>query len=54
LTKNIFRFGPGWVAGEEGLGRIHTVDERQSIAAHVEAVKWFSRFVRNMDQAEVR
>jgi len=53
LTKHIFRFGPGWVEGEEGLGRIHTVDERQSIKAHVKGVQWFSRFIRNMDVAEL-
>lgn len=53
LTKHIFRFGPGWVAGDEGLGFIHTVDEHQSIAAHINGVKWFSVFIRNMDQAEL-
>lgn len=51
LTKNIFRYGPGYEAGETGLGNIHTVDERQSVAGHINAVKWFTTFVRNMDEA---
>jgi Gly-Xaa carboxypeptidase len=53
LSRNIFRWNPGWIPGEEGLGKIHTVDERQSVAAHINAVRWFSRFVRNMDEADL-
>lgn len=53
LSKHIFRWNPGWIPGEEGLGRIHTVDERVSVDAHVNAVRWFSRFVRNMDEADL-
>jgi len=53
LTKHIFRYGPGYDAGEEGLGGIHTINERVSVAAHVNAVKWFGTFVRNMDEAEM-
>ncbi len=51
LSRDIFRFAPGWEPGEEGLGNIHTVDERISVKAHINAVKWFSLFVRNMDEA---
>ena len=54
LSKHIFRWNPGWISGEEGLGNIHTVDERVSVRAHVNAVKWFSRFIRNMDEAELQ
>jgi len=52
LTKHIFRFGPGYdpTAGG-GLGNIHTVDEKISVANHVGMVRWFTLFVQNMDQA---
>lgn len=53
LTRNIFRFAPGWDGEEGGLGNIHTVDEKISIKTHVAAVKWFSLFIRNMDEAEL-
>ncbi|RMZ04036.1 hypothetical protein D0860_06550 [Hortaea werneckii] len=56
LTPHIFRYGPGydpdWIP-EGGLGRIHTVDEKVSVVNHVNMVKWFWLFVRNMDGAEV-
>ncbi|KAK3070582.1 hypothetical protein LTR53_010214 [Teratosphaeriaceae sp. CCFEE 6253] len=52
LTKHIFRFGPGYdPEGGEGLGNIHTVDEKVSVVAHVGMVKWFAVWVRNMDEA---
>ncbi|KAK4234962.1 hypothetical protein C8A03DRAFT_18225 [Achaetomium macrosporum] len=55
LTRHIFRFAPGFDPEDEpGLGlRIHTVDERVSVANHVNAVRWFMLFVRNMDEAEL-
>ncbi|KAI9699867.1 MAG: hypothetical protein M1820_007042 [Bogoriella megaspora] len=54
LSKHIFRFGPGWDPEDEGgLGNIHTVDERVSVKNHINAVKWFNLFVRNMDEAEL-
>jgi len=31
LSRNIFRFNPGYSSSETGLGNIHTVNERQSI-----------------------
>lgn len=52
LTKHIFRFTPGW-DGEEGLGNIHTVDERVSINSHINMVRWMSLFIRNMDEAQM-
>ncbi|KAL8378075.1 hypothetical protein RB595_008667 [Gaeumannomyces hyphopodioides] len=53
LTRHIFRYGPQW---EEGAGSdfdngIHTVNERVSIGAHVNGIKWYSSFIRNMDEA---
>lgn len=57
LTDNIYRYMPAWDArdAEDGgvLGNIHTVDERASMVGHVRAVRWFSLFVRNMDEADL-
>lgn len=53
LTRHIFRYMPGYEPDEQGMGRIHTVDERISMRNHVSAVKWFSLFIRNMDEAEL-
>jgi len=53
LTRHIFRYGPGYEEGHAGLGNIHTVNEKQSVIAHINAVKWFVTFVRNMDEAEM-
>lgn len=53
MTKNIFRFGPGYDGKGSGLGNIHTVDEKVSVKTHINAVKWFSLFVRNMDEADL-
>lgn len=51
LSHNIFRFAPGYSPGEAGLGNIHTVNENIRVATHIAAVKWFSLFIRNMDEA---
>ncbi|KAK1811554.1 hypothetical protein LTR12_014047 [Friedmanniomyces endolithicus] len=52
ITKHIFRFGPGYdPETDSGLGNIHTVDEKISVANHVGMVKWFVLFVQNMDGA---
>lgn len=53
LTKHIFRFGPGWDGENVGLGNIHTVDENISVKTHVNAARWFSLFIRNMDEADL-
>jgi len=55
LTEHIFRFGPGWskITPKNGMGGIHTVDENQSVDAHLAGVKWFLLFVRNMDEADL-
>jgi Gly-Xaa carboxypeptidase len=54
LSRHIFRFAPGLDPEDgPGLGAIHTVDERVSVRNHVNTVKWFMLFVRNMDEAEL-
>jgi Gly-Xaa carboxypeptidase len=54
LTKHIFRFGPGYDPTDgNGLGGIHTVNEKVSVVNHINAVKWFTLFVRNMDEVEL-
>ena len=54
ITRHIFRFGPGYdPLFEGGLGNIHTVDEHISAVNHVSTVKWFTLFVRNMDEADL-
>lgn len=53
LSRHIFRFAPGWERGEEGFGKIHTVDERVSVKVHTATVQWFAMFVRNMDEARL-
>ena len=54
LTRHIFRFGPGYV-GEpmDGLGNAHTVDEKVTLTNHIHAIKWFTLFIRNMDQVKL-
>ncbi|KAI1871867.1 hypothetical protein JX265_005853 [Neoarthrinium moseri] len=54
VTKHIFRYAPGWDPEDEGgLGNIHTVDERISVLNHINVVKWYTMFVRNVDEAEL-
>lgn len=54
LTKHIFRFAPGYDTDDtQGLGSIHTVNERTSVVNHINAVKWFTLFVRNLDEADL-
>lgn len=47
LSDNIFRFNPSRL---EGLGAIHTVDEKMPIQGHLDAVAWMWTFLRNMDE----
>ncbi|KAK4112705.1 carboxypeptidase S [Canariomyces notabilis] len=54
VSKHIFRFAPGYDPEDgPGLGKIHTVDEKISVLNHINSVKWFMLFVRNMDEAEL-
>jgi Gly-Xaa carboxypeptidase len=53
-TKHIFRFSPGYDSkAPSSLRGIHTVDERASVQGHINAVKWFTLFVRNVDEADI-
>ena len=53
ITKHIFRYGPAYDPEfpDSGLGNIHTVDEKVSVAGHIGMVKWFTLWIRNMDDA---
>lgn len=53
LTKHIFRFTAGWDGKSVGLGNIHTVDERISVEAHINMVRWMSLYIRNMDESDL-
>ncbi|KAF2706189.1 vacuolar carboxypeptidase-like protein Cps1 [Pleomassaria siparia CBS 279.74] len=53
LSEHIFRYGPGWDKDQNGLGNIHTVDEKMGVQAHLDTVRWMAAFVRNMDEADV-
>ncbi|KAH7361757.1 carboxypeptidase S [Plectosphaerella cucumerina] len=53
LTKHIFRYFPGWDPEFLGIEGIHTVGEKVSAVAHVRTVQWYSRFLRNMDEADM-
>ncbi|PSN73487.1 vacuolar carboxypeptidase-like protein Cps1 [Corynespora cassiicola Philippines] len=53
LSEHIFRYGPGWDKEQNGMGNIHTVDEKVGVTAHVDTVRWFWAFVRNMDEANL-
>ncbi|KAL5113383.1 hypothetical protein ACEQ8H_008748, partial [Pleosporales sp. CAS-2024a] len=51
LSEHIFRYGPGWDQEQEGLGNIHTVDEKMGVKAHIDTTKWMWSWIRNMDEA---
>lgn len=53
LSRHIFRFVPGYdPESDGGLGNIHTVDERISVRAHINTVRWVSTWIRNIDEAD--
>jgi Gly-Xaa carboxypeptidase len=54
-TPHIFRFEPGYDPDDiySSGGGIHTVDENVSIISHIRNVKWYSLFIRNMDEIEL-
>lgn len=53
LSQHIFRYFPGWDPEDMSLEGIHTVGERVSVLAHVKTVQWYTRFLRNMDEADI-
>jgi Gly-Xaa carboxypeptidase len=52
LTKHIFRYDPSWDIDDNQSG-VHTIDENVSILAHIRGAKFYSLFLRNMDEAEL-
>ena len=52
LTKHIFRYDPSWDTEDVQSG-VHTIDENVSVLAHIRGVKWYSLFLRNMDEANI-
>ncbi|KAH6668167.1 carboxypeptidase S, partial [Plectosphaerella plurivora] len=53
LTPHIFRYFPGWDPEFLGIEGIHTVGEKVSAVAHIRTVQWYSKFLRNMDEADM-
>lgn len=57
VTKHIFRFSPGYDVADKTdnpfQSHIHGTDERANMKGHVNGVKWFSMFIRNMDEADM-
>ncbi|KAK4498733.1 hypothetical protein PRZ48_009243 [Zasmidium cellare] len=54
LTRNIFRFGAGYVKEEDhSLGNVHTVNEKISASNHFKVVRWFTLWLRNIDDADL-
>ncbi|KXJ93371.1 peptidase family M20/M25/M40 [Microdochium bolleyi] len=56
LSRHIFRWGPQFDPSENTGGSglpegIHTVNERLNVRAHINGVKWYSDFIRNMDES---
>lgn len=49
LTRHIFRFEPS-LTGAKGA-MIHTVDEKMSVTGHVELVRFYYEFIRNVQAA---
>ncbi|KAF9870693.1 peptidase family M20/M25/M40 [Colletotrichum karsti] len=52
LTRHIFRFLPGYDPESDEWAGIHTVDEKTSVKGHINLVKWYTIFLRNVDEAE--
>lgn len=57
LTQHIFRFSPGHDmtdATDNQIGsNAHNNNERANIFGHINGVKWYSTFIRNMDEADL-
>ncbi|KAJ0166612.1 Carboxypeptidase S, partial [Colletotrichum tanaceti] len=53
LTKHIFRFLPGFDPESDEWAGIHTVDEKTSVKGHINLVKWYTIFLRNIDEAKL-
>lgn len=57
LTKHIFRFSPGNDGADATDNQYHSnahgTNERVNMRGHVNAVRWYSMFIRNMDEADL-
>lgn len=57
LTKHIFRFSPGHDMADSTDNQLksyaHGINERANMRGHVNGVKWYSLFIRNMDEADL-
>ncbi|KAH8758344.1 hypothetical protein F5883DRAFT_502082 [Diaporthe sp. PMI_573] len=57
LTQHIFRFSPGHDMTDTTdnfiESNIHSTNERANIVGHVNGVRWYSLFIRNMDDADL-
>lgn len=57
LTQDIFRFSPGHdmtdATDNQIYSNAHNKNERANIVGHVNGVKWYSSFIRNMDEADL-
>ena len=49
LTRNVYRWTPTRHGASAG---VHTIDERIDMNAHMEAVKFYYNFVRNLDASD--
>ncbi|WYZ43272.1 hypothetical protein EsH8_VI_000971 [Colletotrichum jinshuiense] len=52
LSQHIFRFLPGYDPESDEWAGIHTVDEKTSVKGHINLVKWYTIFLRNIDEAQ--
>lgn len=58
LSENIFRFSPGKDINDDtdkvfGPHGAHSTNERVNMEGHVNAVQWYSLFLRNMDRTHM-
>lgn len=57
LTQHIFRFSPGHdmtdASDNQVSSNAHKNNERANIVGHVNGVRWYSTFIRNMDEADL-
>jgi carboxypeptidase PM20D1 len=47
LTRDVYRFTP-WNLDQQGLTRIHGVDERIAIPEFVQMIRFYERLIRNV------
>jgi len=51
VTEHIFRFVPGYDPNDDKMkDGIHTVNEKVSMLDHINTIRWYFMFIRNMDE----